>query len=181
MARFIIRSILSTIITLLLVSIALFLLLEVGSGDITVKILGVFSTPEQRASYRAQLGLNDPVWLRYLDWLIGNDWRAERQVGYPLVTATNPQTGEEDWWADVDGQLTRWKLEEGRLLALKRQEDGSIVIQKAAVVPAKEEWLFKNEKALDLVTMGLKQAANREFVDRPMKPEDEALVEELED
>jgi peptide/nickel transport system permease protein len=119
------RSIFSTIITMLLVSIALFLLIEVGSGDISVKILGVFATPEQRASYRAQLGLNDPVWLRYFDWLIGNDWRASRRVGYPLVTSTNPQTGEQDWWADVDGQLTRWKLEEGRLLALKRQEDGS--------------------------------------------------------
>jgi peptide/nickel transport system permease protein len=125
MARFILRSIISTIVTMLLVSIALFLLIEVGSGDITVKILGVFSTPEQRASYAAQLGLDAPSWQRYVDWLIGNDWRAKRLVGYPLVTAINPQTGEADWWADVDGQLTRWNLEEGRLLVLKRQEDGS--------------------------------------------------------
>ncbi|MFQ5577396.1 MAG: ABC transporter permease, partial [Anaerolineae bacterium] len=121
----IIRSVVSTIITMLLVSMALFFLLEVGSGDITVKILGVFATPEQRASYRAQLGLNAPAWQRYIDWLVGNDFRAESLVGYPLVTSTNPQTGEEDWWADVDGQLTRWSLEEGRLLALKRQPDGS--------------------------------------------------------
>ncbi|MDF1500047.1 MAG: ABC transporter permease [Anaerolineales bacterium] len=125
MARFIIRSIISTIITMLLVSIALFFLIEVGSGDISVKILGVFATPEQRASYRAQLGLDAPAWQRYVDWLIGNDWRAERKVGYPLVTATNPQTGEQGWWADVDGQLTRWKMEEGQLLTLKRQDDGS--------------------------------------------------------
>ena len=125
MARFIIRSIISTIVTMLLVSIALFVLVEVGSGDITVKILGVFSTPEQRASYRAQLGLDAPVWQRYFDWLIGNDWRARNLVGYPLVTALNPQTGEADWWADVDGQLTQWKLENGQLLTLVRQEDGS--------------------------------------------------------
>lgn len=125
MARFIIRSIISTIVTMLLVSIALFVLIEVGSGDITVKILGVFSTPEQRASYRAQLGLDAPVWQRYFDWLIGNDWRSKNLVGYPLVTAINPQTGEANWWADVNGQLTRWKLEEGRLLELRRQEDGS--------------------------------------------------------
>ncbi len=125
MARFLIRSIISTIVTMLLVSIALFFLLEVGSGDITVKILGVFATPEQRASYRAQLGLDAPAWQRYIDWLAGNDWRAESAVGYPLVTAHNPQSGENEWWADVDGELTRWKLEEGRLLALKRQEDGS--------------------------------------------------------
>jgi peptide/nickel transport system permease protein len=125
MARFLIRSILSTIVTMLLVSIALFVLLEVGTGDITIKILGVFATEEQRASYRAQLGLDQPGWLRYLDWLAGNDWRAERLVGYPLVSVPNPQTGEQTWWADVDGQLTRWKMEEGRLSALRRQEDGS--------------------------------------------------------
>lgn len=125
MARFIIRSIISTIVTMFLVSIALFLLVEVGSGDITVKILGVFSTPEQRASYRAQLGLNDPVWQRYLDWLIGSDWRAQRKVGHPLVTIVNAKTNEPEWWADVNGELTRWQLAEGGLQALKRQPDGS--------------------------------------------------------
>ena len=56
MARFIFRSIVSTIVTMLLVSITLFVLLEVGSGDITLKLLGVFSTEAQRASYRKQLG-----------------------------------------------------------------------------------------------------------------------------
>ena len=125
MARFIIRSIISTLVTMLLVSIALFILIEIGSGDISVKILGVFATPEQRASYRAQLGLDAPISQRYIDWLIGNDWRVKRLVGYPLVASINPQTGEADWWADVDGQLTRWKMEEGRLLTLRRQEDGS--------------------------------------------------------
>jgi peptide/nickel transport system permease protein len=131
MARFLVRSLISTIITMFLVSIVLFLLLEVGSGDVTVKILGIESTPEQRASYRAQLGLNDPVWLRYLDWLIGNDWRAEGRVGYPLVTVENPQTEEAEWWADVGGQLTRWEMKEGELFALKRQSDGSSVAEPA--------------------------------------------------
>ncbi|MFN8457397.1 MAG: ABC transporter permease [Anaerolineae bacterium] len=125
MARFIIRSLISTIVTMFLVSVALFMLIEVGSGDITVKILGVFATPEQRASYRAQLGLNDPAWLRYLDWLIGNDWRAQSRVGHPLVAIANPQSGEPEWWADVNGELTRWELKEGHLQALKRQPDGS--------------------------------------------------------
>jgi peptide/nickel transport system permease protein len=110
---------------MLLVSILLFWLLEAGGGDITIRILGIESTAEQRASYRAQLGLNDPLWQRYLDWLAGSDWRARVQVGHPLVTAENPQTGEKEWWADVDGELTRWQLVEGRLQALKRQPDGS--------------------------------------------------------
>ena len=131
MARFLVRSVISTIVTMLLVSIVLFLLLEVGSGDITVKILGIESTPEQRASYRAQLGLNDPVWQRYLDWLIGSDWRAEGQVGYPLITVEDEKTKEGEWWADVNGQPTRWEMKEGELFALKRQPDGSSVAEPA--------------------------------------------------
>jgi len=125
MARFIIRSVIATVITMLLVSITLFILVEVGSGDISVKILGVFATQEQRASYRAQLGLDAPTWQRYLDWLIGSDWRAENQVGSPLVTLTNPQTGEADWFAEVDGEYLRWEMRDGKLLTLVRNEDGN--------------------------------------------------------
>lgn len=125
MARFLARSIISTIVTMFIVSVALFFLLEVGTGDVAVKILGVFSTEEQRASFRAQLGLDQPAWQRYLDWLAGNDWRARWLVGYPLVSVANPQTREQEWWADVAGELTRWKVEDGRLLALRRQPDGS--------------------------------------------------------
>ncbi|MEZ4832167.1 MAG: ABC transporter permease [Caldilineaceae bacterium] len=129
MARFIIRSLISTVVTMFLVSVLLFTLIEVGSGDITVKILGVFSTPEQRASYRAQLGLDAPSWQRYLDWLIGSDWRAERQVGYPLVTVANEQTGEQEWWAEVDGQLMRWDLDDGTLYSLTRRPGESALRQ----------------------------------------------------
>ncbi|MCP4167448.1 MAG: ABC transporter permease [Chloroflexi bacterium] len=110
---------------MLIVSITLFFFLEVGTGDVTIKILGIESTPEQRASYRAQLGLNASAWQRYLDWLVGSDWRAESQVGFPLVTVKNPQTEEDEWWADVDGALTRWTMKDGRLLTLRRNEDGS--------------------------------------------------------
>lgn len=137
MARFLVRSITSIVITMFLVSAALFFLLEVGSGDVTVKILGVFATPEQRASYRAQLGLNAPAWQRYLDWLVGNDFRAEGQVGYPLVTVKNAQTGEQEWWAEVNGRLTRWEMVDGELFVLHRQEDGSSVRSDA---PVAEGW-----------------------------------------
>jgi len=136
MIRFLVRSVVSTIVTILLVSIGLFLLIEVGSGDISVKILGVFATPEQRASYRAQLGLDAPVWQRYLDWLIGNDWRAKSRMTYPLITLKNTKTKETEWWADVGGQATRWKMEKGELKRLLRQEDGF-----SKAVPAVSDWI----------------------------------------
>ena len=113
MARFVFRSILSTIVTMLFVSVLLFWLLEVGSGDITVKILGTFATMEQRASYRLQLGLDQPFLLRYATWLVGNDWWVAGRVGVPLQTVRNESTGESEWWAVVDGQFMRWQLEDG--------------------------------------------------------------------
>lgn len=140
MVRFLVRSVVSTIVTILLVSIGLFILIEVGSGDISVKILGVFSTPEQRASYRAQLGLNAPIWQRYLDWLVGNDWWAKSRMTYPLITVKNPKTREMEWWADIDGQATRWKMEEGELKRLLRQEDGF-----SKVVAAESDWIKSDD------------------------------------
>jgi peptide/nickel transport system permease protein len=125
MPRFLARSAVSAIITMLLVSIALFSLIEVGSGDITVKILGVFSTPEQRESYRRQLGLDASVQQRYADWLAGSDWRAENEVGYDLVAVSNLATGELEWWADTPDGLARWSMEDGVLYIQYRQDDGS--------------------------------------------------------
>lgn len=135
MARFLIRSLISTIVTMLLVSITLFILLEVGSGDITLKLLGVFSTEAQRASYRKQLGLDRPAWLRYVDWLVGTDWQVSSKLDHPLVIARNLQTGEPEWWLSVNGELTRYKMVEGELIALIRQSDGS-----AKETPVQVDW-----------------------------------------
>lgn len=142
MPRFLVRSVLSTFITMFLVSVLLWLLLEVGTGDVTVKLLGVFSTPEQRASYRAQLGLDAPSIQRYADWLVGSDWRAESLVGYPLVTIRNETSGEQVWWADVDGTPTQWRLEDGELIAMQRQADGTI-----ANSPADVQWTRDENEA----------------------------------
>lgn len=127
MARFLVRSLISTVVTMFLVSILLWLLLDIAAGDVTVKLLGVFATTEQRASYRAQLGLDASSWQRYLDWLIGSDWRAEAQLGLPLVTFQDDLTGEQIWWAVVDGTPTQWRMQAGELAAIQRQPDGTIV------------------------------------------------------
>lgn len=124
MARFIFRSVISVIITMLLVSITLFILLEVGSGDITLKLLGVFSTEEQRESYRKQLGLDRPAWQRYIDWLVGTDWQVSKHLEYPLAVAKNPKTGEPEWWMSVGDQLMRFKMDKGEIIAMVRQPDG---------------------------------------------------------
>ncbi len=65
------------------------------------------------------------AWQRYADWLVGSDWRAKNEVGHDLVTVKNLATGEQEWWANVDGTLTRWTMEDGRILTLQRQPDGT--------------------------------------------------------
>lgn len=128
MARFIVKSIISTIVTMFIVSMILFGLLEV-SGDkdaLVEKILGVYITPEQNASFQKQLGLDRPAWVRYSDWLIGNDWRADDRIGFALEQVPTTQTGELEWWAVDEGQYKRWEIgEDGEIVDIIRQSDGT--------------------------------------------------------
>ncbi len=125
MARFLIRTITSTLVTMILVSALLFTLMEVLGRSVSVQVLGVFATEEQYASYDNQFALDEPAILRYSDWLLGNDWRASRKVGHPVETVRNPTAGENEWWTNVDGQYTRWRMEDGELVTILRNEDGS--------------------------------------------------------
>ena len=59
------------VLTMVAVSILVFLLLEVSPGSVAAKVLGPYSTLEQRELWLAAHGYNEPVLQRYLDWL----WR----------------------------------------------------------------------------------------------------------
>jgi peptide/nickel transport system permease protein len=58
-------------VTLLLVSLIVFAMLEVLPGDVATRILGRDATPESLAVLRDQLSLDRPAPLRYLAWLGG--------------------------------------------------------------------------------------------------------------
>lgn len=58
-----------SILTLLGVSVVIFLGTEVLPGDIAEIVLGQNATPEGIAAIRDQLGLNDPAYVRYFGWL----------------------------------------------------------------------------------------------------------------
>ena len=60
-----------SIVTLLLVSLIIFSMLEVLPGDVATRILGRDATPESLAVLRTELGLDRPAAVRYLDWLGG--------------------------------------------------------------------------------------------------------------
>lgn len=55
--------------TLLIVSLAIFLLVDLAPGDAAAHVGGENATPEQIEVIRENLGLNDPLIVRYGDWL----------------------------------------------------------------------------------------------------------------
>jgi peptide/nickel transport system permease protein len=75
--RFILKRLGLALITLVIVSIVLFLTAEVVPGDIGRKILGPYATAEQVERVNEELGLNRPLPVRYADWAAGfirGDW-----------------------------------------------------------------------------------------------------------
>lgn len=59
------------VVTLLLVTVLTFVAFSILPGDPTTSILGVDATAEQIAALRERLGLDLPLWQRYLNWLGG--------------------------------------------------------------------------------------------------------------
>ena len=69
MTGFILRRILQLIPVLLGVTLLAFLLVNLLPGDMAVAMLGPDASREAIIHLREQLGLNQPLWLRYLAWL----------------------------------------------------------------------------------------------------------------
>jgi peptide/nickel transport system permease protein len=58
-------------ITLLVLSISIFIITEVLPGDVATIMLGQGATSENLAHIRQELGLNRPAYVRYLEWIGG--------------------------------------------------------------------------------------------------------------
>lgn len=62
---------LHVLVVLVVVSLATVLLLDLMPGDPAAVMLGESATPERVAALRAQLGLDEPFFQRYFDWVGG--------------------------------------------------------------------------------------------------------------
>jgi len=69
MAKFIGRRLLYLLPVLLAVTLLTFLIASLLPGDLAYTILGDQATPEKVEALRAQMGLDRPIWERYLIWL----------------------------------------------------------------------------------------------------------------
>lgn len=93
MIKFIIKRLVSGLVVLFAVSVLTFSLLYVGSGSISRNILGDTATPEQLALKNAELGLDQPIYVRYFIWLtdalqgdLGSSWFSSEPVAGSLAT-----------------------------------------------------------------------------------------------
>jgi peptide/nickel transport system permease protein len=71
MSKYVFKRLLQIIPVLIGVTFLVFVLLSLSPGDPAQAILGVGAKPEELAMMRDQLGLNDPLVLRYLSYMSG--------------------------------------------------------------------------------------------------------------
>ncbi len=71
MQRMVIQRILIGIVTLWVVSVLVFAGTAVLPGDVAQIVLGQAATPESLAAYRAERGLDQPLFIQYFQWLGG--------------------------------------------------------------------------------------------------------------
>lgn len=105
MVKFVVRRLFFMVVTLLLVSVAVFVVSELGPGDIAVNTLGIQITPEQHQSFNAQNGLDQPLMTRYVRWLIGSDWQLSGLIGRPIERVYEEGDRCQWWVVAPDGSL----------------------------------------------------------------------------
>lgn len=69
MGRYLVRRILQMIPVLLGVSVFVFVGMQIIPGDVATLLLGEKATPQDLARLREDLGLDQPIYIRYLRWL----------------------------------------------------------------------------------------------------------------
>jgi peptide/nickel transport system permease protein len=127
MFKYILRRIFFMIVTMLIVSVAVFVLIESSPGNMAKNFLGPYITLEQEKAFLAKMGLDKPLYVRYLYWLVGNDFTAESKIGMPLKKIITKKGFREWWVVGEKGNLLRWELKDGELYAFEKQPDGSII------------------------------------------------------
>ena len=97
MTAYILHRLLQLIPVLFGISLVVFLIMALLPGDPALAILGPYATPESLATLRRDLGLDEPLWRRYLIWLgnllqgdLGRSVTLERPVLYEITERLGP-------------------------------------------------------------------------------------------
>src|SRR6266481_7030161 len=92
MAKFVGRRLLHLLPVLLAVSLLTFLIASLLPGDLAYTILGDQATPEKVAALRHDMGLDQPIWIRYFGWLgnvLQGDFGRSFRTGQTVLQAVS--------------------------------------------------------------------------------------------
>ena len=129
MLLFVARRLLYLVPVLIAVSVLTFVIASLLPGDLAYVILGDQATPENVAALRHDMGLDQPIWLRYLGWLwhilqgdFGRSFRTGQTV-WQAVSERIPVSFELMILAELIGLESGYRLERlsGRYLAVEQQ------------------------------------------------------------
>jgi len=71
MARYLLLRLLDAIPTVFLVLLLVFIAMRILPGDPAIAALGDMATPEQLQLFREKMGLNEPLWLQFINFVVG--------------------------------------------------------------------------------------------------------------
>jgi peptide/nickel transport system permease protein len=74
MARYIVRRLLQSIPIFFGITVLSFVLMAVSGNPVAQLTFRPGITPQEVARVEAELGVNDPIFVQYLRWLLGDDW-----------------------------------------------------------------------------------------------------------
>ena len=104
MALFLVRRLLGMVVTLALVSLMVFLIMELPPGDYAERYAfrkfsgtGVTVTQADIQAIRVEFGLDQPMMVRYWNWITGIVLRGDFGQAYSFLTSVNNVIGEKVW------------------------------------------------------------------------------------
>lgn len=96
MFRYVLKRLLSLVISLIVASIVIFVTIEIVPGDPAAYMLGVNARPDTVAALRAELGLNETPIARYISWVTGMV-QGDFGTSYTYRTPVADMIGERMW------------------------------------------------------------------------------------
>ena len=96
MLTYVLKRVISLIISLAVASIVIFFVIEVAPGDPAAFMLGINAQADTLAALRAELGLDQPKWQRYLSW-VGGMVRGDFGTSYQYRTPVSHMVADRMW------------------------------------------------------------------------------------
>ncbi len=100
MIRLILTRLLTGLITLFLTAFFVFFAVQALPGDVAQQLLGQDATPEALELLRAQLGLDQNVWVRFWEWIssaVVGDFGTSLVSGLPVAPQVWQAFGKLGW------------------------------------------------------------------------------------